>query len=90
MVYPYRIRTSDPILQDIIKNMSKHKPILVQDNGLRRMLGVKLAPIKKDICFLRDDYNKKKYIYVDPLLKIEYKKSYKTKKNSIDFIFIKK
>jgi len=91
MVYPYRYRTSDKLVKEIMEKLKKEKNVSLNaySSSVSKKISKDLHPIRKDIHFVRDPLTGDKFLLKENPINMLIKPSYKTKKNSLDIIFSK-
>lgn len=89
MLYPYKIRVTDPGLERILRRISHDRTVTINGNkNSVRKLGYKIRPIRKDI-FIGYDYStgESNISLKNPFLHLELEKTKTKKTKSKNFIF---
>jgi len=48
-MYPFRVHTSDPKMQNLLDMLAKDRTAIITDRNLVKKVGIKLKPIRSDI-----------------------------------------
>ncbi len=86
IMYPFRVRITDPELVNLLKALSKNRAVKISNVSLAIKAGQKLKPIRKDVFIGTDNRYYKSFISLPPELLLEVKPAY-GKKKGFDFLF---
>lgn len=69
MLFPYKIRISDPEMVRIFQVLKQKRAATVPKPHLSRMLGYKLKPIRKEFFIASEEKYKRSFIALSPNIK---------------------